>query len=37
MKKYKRGTKMLIKKWIHTILSESRGFLNWEGVLGSYW
>ena len=26
-----------MKKWILTISSEMGGFLNWEGVLGSYW
>ena len=25
---------MLMKKWIPTIYSEIRGFLNWEGLLG---
>jgi len=28
---------MLMNKWIPTIYSEIRGFLNWKGVLGSYW
>lgn len=28
---------MLMKKWILTICNESRGFLNWEDVLGLYW
>lgn len=37
MKKMQGYKKMLIKKWIHTISSESMGFFNWEGVLGSYW
>ena len=37
MKNYKGLQKMLMKKWIPTISSESRGFLNWEGVLGLYW
>ena len=23
-----------MKKWIHAIYSENRGFLNWEGILG---
>ena len=36
MKKYKGVYKMLMKKWIPTIYSESRGFLNWEGALGLY-
>jgi len=36
-KKNIKGYKMLMKKWISTISSESRGCLNWEGVLGSYW
>ena len=26
-----------MKKWITTIYTESRAFLNWEGVLGLYW
>lgn len=28
---------MSMKKWIPTIYCESRGFLNWEVVLGLYW
>jgi len=32
-----RGIKNVNEKWIHAISSESRGFLNWEGVLGLYW
>ena len=26
-----------MKKWIPTIYSESRGFLNWKDVLDLYW
>ena len=35
--KYKGVLKMLMKIWIPTISSESRGVLNWEGVLCFYW
>lgn len=37
MKKYKRVKKMLMKKWIPMISSETMSFENWEGILVSYW